>query len=230
MDRRVTRNDTEGSATSTTTAGAPDFSDAFCAELSDLMKWRRDVRHFRADPVPQLVLDGALDAFRLAPSVGLSEPWRIVRLESQEALDAALANYETANANALAGRSGTDAEHYATLKLSGMRDAPVQFAVFCDEHPTKGRALGRETMPDMPRYSVVTAIAYFWLAARARGLGVGWVSILDPVALAVDLNVPEDWRLVAYLCVGWPETNTDRPELDQFGWETRSNTTDILIR
>ena len=110
---------------------------------------------------------------------------------------------------------------YAGLNLSGMRDAPVHLAVYCDEATDKGSGLGAKTMPEMRRYSVVGAINLFWLAARARGLGVGWVSILDQAQLAEDLTVSTDWRLVAYLCVGWPETNDTTPELETSGWDTR---------
>ena len=107
------------------------------------------------------------------------------------------------------------------LKLSGMTDAPVQLAMFCDESTDKGAGLGAGTMPEMRRYSVVGAITHFWLTARSYGLGVGWVSILDPGQLARDLRVPEGWALVAYLCVGWPEAVSDTPELERAGWEDR---------
>lgn len=206
------------------------FSQAFQEEFRDLLKWRRDVRRFRTDPVPETVLAEALDAFRLAPSVGLSEPWRIVRVRSAPARAAALANFEAANAAALASYAGKDADTYATLKLSGMREAPVQLAIFCDEASAKGKGLGRATMPEMLRYSVVSALMLFWLEARAKGLGVGWVSILDPDRLTRDLDVPADWSLVAYLCVGWPETSDDAPELEQLGWEDRSAALEVLER
>lgn len=197
------------------------FSEAFRAELTDLMRWRRDVRRFRSDPVDEALLTQCLDAVALAPSVGLSEPWRFVRLDSTKARSAALANFTSANAEALAGYDGEKAALYSGLKLSGMREAPVQFAVFCDEATPKGAGLGAATMPEMRRYSVVAAITQFWLAARAEGLGVGWVSILDPAQLARDLEVPADWALVAYLCIGWPETESDVPELEHSGWEDR---------
>lgn len=185
------------------------------------MEWRRDVRRFRTDAVDEPVLDAALGAFLRAPSVGLSEPWRLVRLDSAASRFAALENFGAANASALAGYDGERAKLYATLKLTGMREAPVQFAVFCDETTSKGGGLGAATMPEMRRYSVVAAITQFWLTARAHGLGVGWVSILDPDQLRRDLDVQENWRLVAYLCVGWPESDDDTPELEQAGWETR---------
>ncbi len=191
------------------------------------MRWRRDVRRFRTDPVEAAVLDRCLCAFSLAPSVGLSEPWRVIDVTSTAARAAAIANFEAANANALAGYCDEKANLYASLKLSGMQEAPIHLAIYCDDATAKGTGLGATTMPEMRAYSVVGAITLFWLLARAEGLGVGWVSILDPVQLAKDLNTPKDWRLVGYLCVGWPETSDDTPELERAGWESRNPT---LIR
>ena len=151
----------------------PDFRD----ELYELMRWRRDVRHFRATPVDEALLMRCLDAFSHAPSVGLSEPWRIVCVESAKARAAARTNFEIANAEALSRYDGDQADNYAKLKLAGMDRAPVQLAVFCDEATTKGHGLGAGSMPEMRRYSVVSAVTLFWLAARAEGLGLGWVSV-----------------------------------------------------
>ncbi len=206
------------------------FSNDFQNNLHDLMCWRRDVRRFRTDPVDEALLAQCLTSFTLAPSVGLSEPWRIIRLESPRARATALENYQTENARALAGYDGEKAALYSTLKLSGMQDAPVQMAVFCDESTAKGAGLGAATMPEMRRYSVVAAITQFWLMTRAHGLGMGWVSILDPLALTRDLNIPECWSLVAYLCIGWPETSSDTPELETSGWEIRRDSLPIETR
>lgn len=206
------------------------FSKDFQHDLHDLMRWRRDVRRFRADAVDEAVLSRCLDTFLLAPSVGLSEPWRIVRVQSDAARAAALENFQTANAEALAGYHGDKAKLYSSLKLSGMREAPVQLAIFCAEETDKGAGLGAATMPETRRYSVVGAITQFWLAARAAGLGVGWVSILDPGAMARDLRIPESWRLVAYLCVGWPQQESQTPELETAGWESRRHALPIEVR
>ncbi|SFN92802.1 cob(II)yrinic acid a,c-diamide reductase [Roseovarius lutimaris] len=203
------------------------FSQDFQNDLLDLMRWRRDVRRFRRDPVDEALLQECLATFQLAPSVGLSEPWRVIRLASDTARAAALANFRAANQRALDGYSGEKASLYSGLKLSGMQEAPVQLAVYCDDSTAKGAGLGAGTMPETRRYSVVGAITHFWLAARARGLGVGWVSILDPAQLGRDLAVPEEWSLVAYLCVGWPETDNDTPELELVGWEARQS--DLII-
>ena len=185
------------------------------------MRWRRDVRRFRTDKVEAAVLDRCLCAFGLAPSVGLSEPWRVIDVTSPGARAATIANFKATNAQALAGYCDEKANLYASLKLSGLQEAPIHLAIYCDDASPKGAGLGATTMPETRAYSVVGAITLFWLLARAEGLGVGWVSILDPARLALDLNTPPAWRLVGYLCVGWPEAHDDTPELEHAGWETR---------
>ncbi|WP_299643020.1 5,6-dimethylbenzimidazole synthase [uncultured Ruegeria sp.] len=198
------------------------FSDGFRTQFDLLLRLRRDVRRFRSEAIDEAVLARCLDAFRLAPSVGLSEPWRVIRVESEAARAAALKNFRTANDHALTGYSGDKAQLYSRLKLSGMQEAPVQLAVFCDDGTVKGLGLGAGTMPEMRRYSVVSAITLFWLSLRVEGLGLGWVSILDPDQMMRDLNVPETWRLIGYFCVGRPEQMSDMPELEQVGWENRA--------
>lgn len=206
------------------------FTDDFRTQFNLLMRLRRDVRRFRTDPVDEAVLMRCLDTFRLAPSVGLSEPWRVIRVESPNARAAALENFQTANAQALDGYSGEKAKLYSRLKLSGMQEAPVQLAVFCDDATDKGQGLGAGTMPEMRQYSVVCAVTLFWLALRAEGLGLGWVSILNPEQLARDLHVPDSWRLIGYFCIGWPEEFSDTPELERAGWEDREDALPIEVR
>jgi 5,6-dimethylbenzimidazole synthase len=103
-----------------------------------------------------------------------------------------------------------------------LSQAPVHLAVCADETTAQGHGLGRKTMPETLRYSVVAAIQILWLAARAEGLGVGWVSILDPEAACATLDLPQGWSFVAYLCLGWPEEEHDDPELERHGWEQRA--------
>lgn len=208
-----------------------EFSPTFPDEFDRLMRLRRDVRHFVADRAPDPVLiEQALSTFRLAPSVGLSEPWRIVLVTSPGARAKARANFQQTNAEALAGYAGDDARRYATLKLAGFDDAPTQLVVCCDEATTKGRGLGAGTMPEMRAYSCVAAVTQFWLALRAVGLGLGWVSILDPTRLLHDLDLPADWRLIGYFCIGYPRTTSETPELESLGWETRRETVPVLER
>ncbi len=154
----------------------------------------------------------------------------MIRVESPSARAAALGNFETANAEALSGYSSEKAARYARLKLSGMRDAPVQLAIYCDDGTTKGHGLGAKTMPEMRRYSVVSAVTLFWLALRSEGLGLGWVSILDPDQLNRDLDVPAEWKLIGYFCIGKPEAQSLTPELQQVGWEKRRGSLPVETR
>ncbi len=208
----------------------PEFDTEFREQLDLLLAKRRNVRRFRTTSNDEELLQSCLGSFAKVPSVGLSEPWRVVRINSDAARAAALSNFQSANNDALQGYSGNKAKIYAGLKLSGMQEAPIQIAVFCDEDTEKGAGLGAGTMPEMRRYSCVTAIMQFWLVLRAHGLGLGWISILDPKQLNSDLNIPASWSLVAYLCIGWPEQFTDTPELETVGWETRSETIEFEER
>ena len=119
---------------------------------------------------------------------------------------------------------------YAGLKLAGLAEAPCHLAVFTVADPDQGGGLGRQTMPETTAYSTVLAIHTLWLAARAAGLGLGWVSILDPAEVSRALDVPEAWRLVAYLCLGNPATEEATPELERAGWEWRRMEPALLRR
>ena len=197
------------------------FNEQFRKQFADLIAWRRDVRHFTSKPVSDTLLHECLQLANLSPSVGLSQPWRFIDLRASKPRQAIIRSFEKCNAEALADYSGEDKKNYARLKLEGLQQAPVQMAVFADTTTPKGKNLGRKTMPEMTAYSVVTAIHTFWLAARARGLGVGWVSILEPQAVAAACQTPPDWKLIAYLCIGWPKHQSLQPELESKGWETR---------
>ena len=151
-------------------ATTPSFDASFRQSLADLLAWRRDVRRFLADPVDPAVIDELLDLACLAPSVGNSQPWRFVSVESPERRAEIRANFEDCNAKALGGYAGEKAAIYAGLKLSGLAESPVQLAVFADEETEAGAGLGRQTMPETLRYSAVLAVHTFWLAARAQGL------------------------------------------------------------
>ena len=202
---------------------APQFDASFRERLAELFRWRRDVRHFRRDPIDTALLQALVNEASLSPSVGYSQPWRFVDVRDGARRATAIASFERANADALRGMSGADAEKYASLKLSGMREAPVHLAVFCDAGTQSGKGLGRATMPETLAYSAVMAIYTFWLAARAEGIGVGWVSIVEPDVITAALDVPPEWRLIAYLCVGRPEDEFARPELERAGWELRDD-------
>ena len=208
----------------------PAFGPEFRADFWALLRWRRDVRQFDPAPFDDNLAEQFVDAACLAPSVGNAQPWRFVSVDDPVNRAAVAENFARANADALAGYSGERARRYATLKLSGLRDAPRQFAVFCDESTTQGSGLGRQTMPETLRYSTVLAVHTFWLAARAHGIGVGWVSILDPAAVAEQLRVPAGWALVAYLCAGRPLEESQTPELERRGWQARTAACRQILR
>ena len=215
---------------SSTRASPPVFDDAFRAKLRDLFRWRRDVRHFRREPVPAELLEELLDIATLAPSVGLSEPWRFVTVDDPVRRKAVRASFEVCNAQALAGQDDDRAVLYARLKLAGFDEAPCHLAVFAEPNPQQGHGLGRGTMPETTAYSTVMAVHTLWLAARAAGLGLGWVSILDPVAVTSFLDVPSGWRFIGYFCVGFPQLDNDLPELERAGWEHRRPAKTFLVR
>ena len=198
------------------------FDADFQAEFAELVAWRRDVRRFRPGAVPEALMNQLLGLAALAPSVGNCQPTRLVRVDDETRREAVRANFEAANGQALAAYEGERAQLYASLKLAGLREAPVHLAVFCDDLTEQGHGLGARTMPETRRYSAVCALHTVWLAARAHGLGVGWVSILDPGRLAEALDVPSDWSFIAYLCVGWPQEERLTPELERAGWQART--------
>jgi 5,6-dimethylbenzimidazole synthase len=197
----------------------PDFDPPFRERLRDLMLWRRDVRRFQTGAVDDAVIAELIGLACRAPSVGNSQPWRFVRVDDLARRCAVAASFARANAVAAAGYPSETQAAYVRLKLAGLREAPVHLAVFCDDGATEGHGLGRQTMPEMLRYSVVCAVHTLWLAARAQGLGLGWVSILEPDVVTKALDVPPAWTLVAYLCLGWPEEQRDDPELVRVGWQ-----------
>ena len=199
----------------------PVFDAGFRERLAELFAWRRDVRRFRTDPVHPALVDALIDTASLAPSVGLSQPWRFVTVDAPERRAAIRAAFAASNAAALAAQPDARAAAYAALKLAGLDAAPVHIAVLVEPDPAQGHGLGRATMPETVAYSAVLAIHTLWLAARAAGLGLGWVSIIEPERVCAILDVPRAWRLVGYLCLGYPAEETVTPELEHAGWEHR---------
>jgi 5,6-dimethylbenzimidazole synthase len=207
-----------------------DFDDAFRTRLRDLLVWRRDVRCFRRDSLPAGTLERLIHLACLAPSVGLSQPWRFVVVDDPARRAAVRENFERCNVDALAAQSPQRAAAYARLKLAGLDDAPCHLAVFADRSTAQGHGLGRHTMPEMIEYSAVTAVHTIWLAARSEGIGVGWVSILEPASVAAILDVPSHWKFIAYLCLGFPQSEEDVPDLARKGWEQRTACAVVLCR
>ncbi|SFR31763.1 cob(II)yrinic acid a,c-diamide reductase [Yoonia tamlensis] len=192
--------------------------------LHDVLLWRRDVRHFSPDPIPDDVLARLRAAMDLAPSVGNARPWRVLQVTTPALRAQIIANFDRANAEAAEIYDDEIRASYAALKLAGLRDAPVHLAVFTENEPAEGRGLGRQTMPEMLCYSTVTAIYTLWLAARAENLGLGWVSILDPQDVAQTLGVPDHWQLTGYLCLGRAAFDTDTPLLHEKDWQQNTAT------
>jgi 5,6-dimethylbenzimidazole synthase len=184
----------DGAGNGHAAAAMPEFDDAFRAQLVQLVAWRRDVRRFRPEPLPPGTLERLIETACLAPSVGLSQPWRFVTVDDPARRAAVREEFRVCNADALASYAGDRAGHYAALKLEGLREAPQQFAA---------------------------AICTMWLAARAQGIGLGWISILDPAHMAGLLDVSPDWRFIGYFCLGYPLQADDRPELERARWERR---------
>ena len=175
-------------------------------------------------------MDELLRLACLAPSVGFSQPWRWVTVDAPERRDAIRANFRACNNDALGDFTGDKAAMYARLKLAGLAEAPVHLAVFVDPETETGSGLGRKTMPEMLAYSSVCAIHTLWLVARAHGIGLGWVSILDPDEVRRITEVPSTWQLTAYLCMGYPEEEQDRPELEREGWAKRHTEEEVRLQ
>ena len=196
-----------------------EFDDRHTQMLVDLLTWRRDVRHFDTAPIENTDIALLRQAMSLAPSVGNSQPWRVVSVETAALRERIIANHDAANKAASGIYEGARLAQYCDLKLAALREAPLQLAIFTELEPVEGHGLGRQSMPETLSYSTVLAIHGLWLVARTRNLGVGWVSILDGEDVARTLGVPQSWRLTAYLCIGHPAYQDDTPELERVGWQ-----------
>lgn len=201
---------------------APAYDDAEREAVLKVMRERRDIRNgFRADPIPHEVLLRVLEAAHTAPSVGHSQPWDFVVIRSadtRQAMHELATRQRDAYAKSLPkGR----AKQFKELKIEAILDTPVNIVVTAD--PTRGgrHTLGRHTQPQMAPYSSALAVENLWLAARAEGLGVGWVSFFDEREMVRALGLPEHLEVVAYLCVGYVDEFPDEPELMQAGWAKR---------
>jgi len=206
------------------------FDDAFRAQLRDLLIWRRDVRRFRTEALPPGTIERLIDLACLAPSVGLSQPWRFVIVDDPARRRAVLEDFRSCNADALKSYADDLAAQYAKLKLAGLEEAPTQVAIFAEPATQTGQGLGRKTMPEMIEYSVVAAIHTLWLAARAEGIAMGWLSILTPGHINKVLDVPETWRFLGYFCLGYPQAESSSPELERAGWERRYAADMFIVR
>ena len=183
---------------------------------------RRDVRsQFLPDPIAPDVLVRLLRAAHHAPSVGFMQPWDFLIIDSIDIKRTIKALYEQANADAASNYSDERAALYRRLKLEGIVDSPINLCITCDRQRGGPHVLGRNTMLETDLFSTCLAVQNLWLAARAEGIGVGWVSIVDPVQLAQTLQLPAHVQPVAYLCLGYVSEFLPRPELEIAGWRSR---------
>lgn len=187
--------------------------------LVDIMRWRRDVRHFKRDLVSDDLIIKLRQAVQLAPSVGNSRPWRIFMVQSPEMRVAVYENFRQSSQKAAKIYDGDRLTQYEKLKLEAIQTAPVQLAIFTDTDPLQGHGLGRQTLAATLEQSTAMAVQNLCLVARSYGLGVGMVSILDPGAMKKTFAVPENWSFSFYLCIGWPEFESDKPLLHELGWQ-----------
>lgn len=190
---------------------------------------RRDVRRgFLPEHMPDELLYRILEAAHNAPSVGLMQPWRFIVVRSLDVRRAIHKIFLDTNRQALQTYSGDQQQIYESLKLEGILEAPQNLCVVCDSESSQGHRLGRQTMPETAVYSAVCAVQNLWLAARAEGIGVGWVSILDAELLRTTLKIPAYITPVAYLCLGYVKGFAAEPDLERSGWEKRTPLKSVL--
>jgi len=191
---------------------------------------RRDVRsQFSKDPIPDDVLARVLYAAHHAPSVGFMQPWNFTLVTDEAVKQKIHGLYQQANEDAANEFEDDRQKQYRQLKLAGILDAPLNICVTCDRDRAGPIVLGRQQMPEMDLFSSVCAVQNLWLAARAEGLGVGWVSIMDPNKLKQVLGIPEAIVPIAYLCVGYVDHFLATPELENKGWRQRLPLSELVF-
>ena len=209
---------------------AQPFSAAERAAVYHAIFSRRDVRgQFLPEPVPDDLLSRVLMAAHHAPSVGFMQPWNFLLVRSAEVKQRVHAVFTEANAEAAQMFPSEKREIYSKLKLQGILDAPINLCITCDRSRSGPVVLGRTHMPTMDLYSSVCAVQNLWLAARAEGLGVGWVSIFHEKALQDALGIPHHIVPIAYLCIGYVSHFNDKPELEKAGWLPRLPINDLVF-
>lgn len=211
------------------TAPAGPFDDDERAAVYRAIHTRRDVRgNFRPDPIDESVLRRLLLAAHHAPSVGFMQPWDFIVIRSPGVKARIKAAFDRANAEAEAMFPGERRKLYSSLKLEGIAEAPVNLCITCDRTRGGKVVLGRTQNMDMDLYSTVCAVQNLWLAARAEGIGVGWVSIFHDDDLRRILRLPDHVVPVAYLCLGHVDRLWQSPELEAKGWRSRLDLDDLI--
>jgi len=199
-----------------------EFSDAWKEGLYQAIFQRRDIRSFRPDPIPKEILARILNAAHHAASVGFMQPWNFIVIENLELRRKIHAHVDTERKKAAEKFEGERREKYLAYKLEGILDAALNICVTCDPTRCGPAVLGRNTIRETDVYSTCCAIQNLWLAARVEGIGVGWVSILEPACLRDFLAIPEHVIPVAYLCAGYVEQFPSQPMLQTTGWLPRA--------
>jgi 5,6-dimethylbenzimidazole synthase len=207
------------------------FSEVEREALYKVIRSRRDIRQFLSYPIPDAVLRRILEMAHLAPSVGFMQPWNFILISSTEIRQQVKALFEEVNTRERARiEKPGQRDLYPRLKLEGILEAPLNIAVTCDGRRDAPFVLGRAPMPETDVFSTCLAIQNLWLAARAEGIGVGWVSILDKRATEQLLQLPPAVQLIAYLCVGYPTEFRPRPMLEEVGWKNRQPLADLVFQ
>jgi len=207
----------------------PSFAEEERAAVYRAILTRRDVRgQFKPDPVPDAVLARLLTAAHYAPSVGFMQPWDFLLVRSPEVKGRVHEVFRKAHAEAALMFEGDKRETYRSLKLEGILEAPINLCITCDRERNGPVVVGRTHIKTMDLYSAVCAVQNLWLAARAEGLGVGWVSIFHQDALREALGIPHTIVPVAYLCIGYVSHFYARPELESAGWLPRRPLEELL--
>ncbi len=226
--------DIVGDLTMQTTTAIPAPAEPFADHERDAVYkaifTRRDVRdQFLPDPIANDVLLRILDAAHHAPSVGFMQPWNFITIRKQDDRDLIWKAFSSANDEAVEMFSGERQTTYRSLKLEGIRKAPLNICVTCDRTRNGDVVLGRTHNSNMDLYSTVCAVQNLWLAARAEGIGVGWVSIFRDADLRQLLEIPDHVEIVAYLCLGHVDQLYSRPELEIRGWNKRIPLKDLIF-
>ena len=203
-----------------------DFTADEAAAVYRAVALRRDMRHFRPDPVPADVLQRLLDAAHQAPSVGFMQPWRFVRITDPD-LRHAVHDVVEAERQRTADQLGPRRAEFLRLKVEGILDCGEVLVVALMDGRER-YVFGRRTLPEMDVASAACAIQNVWLTARVEGLGMGWVSIFDPDELARLLGMPEGAKPLAILCLGYVDEFYERPMLEQEGWDERRDLAQLV--
>jgi 5,6-dimethylbenzimidazole synthase len=190
---------------------------------------RRDVRRFLSAPIPSDVVERILLAAHHAPSVGFMQPWNFILIREPQTRSLIKEAFLLARSQEAEQFSGEKKKLYLTLKLEGIQEAPLNICVTCDSTRHGPAVLGRSVIPQTDIYSTCCAVQNLWLAARAEGVGVGWVSILSEEKLKEILRIPARITVVAYLCMGYPERFDPKPELERVGWLDRLPLRNVVL-